>query len=275
MPYDDVQKFSEAAVNKARLLKEHPGKYFLRAVMAGFFIVVAMIFSNVVGNTFQSTDPAWGKLLGGIVFAIAVLLIVFIGAELFTGNNLVMAFGAYDKKVSWAQVGKVWLVSYIGNFVGCLILSVIFVLAGASGTADYYAGFIGNKLSIPAGEMFFRAILCNFFVCLAVACGMKCKNEVAKFFMIILCITGFVVAGFEHCVANMFYIPAGILASLNPAYVAKAEEAYGITAEQIATLTPLHSLANFIPVTLGNMLGGMIFVGLPLYLIYKKNWENK
>ena len=107
MPYDDVQKFSEAAVNKARLLKEHPGKYFLRAVMAGFFIVVAMIFSNVVGNTFQSTDPAWGKLLGGIVFAIAVLLIVFIGAELFTGNNLVMAFGAYDKKVSWAQVGKV------------------------------------------------------------------------------------------------------------------------------------------------------------------------
>ena len=92
MPYDDVQKFSEAAVNKAKLLKEHPGKYFLRAVMAGFFIVVAMIFSNVVGNTFQSTDPAWGKLLGGIVFAIAVLLIVFIGAELFTGNNLVMAF---------------------------------------------------------------------------------------------------------------------------------------------------------------------------------------
>ena len=275
MPYDDVQKFSEAAVNKAKLLKEHPGKYFLRAVMAGFFIVVAMIFSNVVGNTFQSTDPAWGKLLGGIVFAIAVLLIVFIGAELFTGNNLVMAFGAYDKKVSWAQVGKVWLVSYIGNFVGCLILSVIFVLAGASGTADYYAGIIGNKLSIPAGEMFFRAILCNFFVCLAVACGMKCKNEVAKFFMIILCITGFVVAGFEHCVANMFYIPAGILASLNPAYVAKAEEAYGITAEQIATLTPLHSLANFIPVTLGNMLGGMIFVGLPLYLIYKKNCENK
>ena len=105
MPYDDVQKFSEAAVNKAKLLKEQPGKYFLRSVMAGFFIVVAMIFSNVVGNVFQGSDPAWGKLLGGIVFAIAVLLIVFIGAELFTGNNLVMAFGAFDKKVSWTQVG--------------------------------------------------------------------------------------------------------------------------------------------------------------------------
>ena len=111
MPYDDVQKFSEAAVNKAKLLKEQPGKYFLRSVMAGFFIVVAMIFSNVVGNVFQGSDPAWGKLLGGIVFAIAVLLIVFIGAELFTGNNLVMAFGAFDKKVSWTQVGKVWLIT--------------------------------------------------------------------------------------------------------------------------------------------------------------------
>ena len=228
MPYDDVQKFSEAAVNKAKLLKEHPGKYFLRAVMAGFFIVVAMIFSNVVGNTFQSTDPAWGKLLGGIVFAIAVLLIVFIGAELFTGNNLVMAFGAYDKKVSWAQVGKVWLVSYIGNFVGCLI--------------------IGNKLSIPAGEMFFRAILCNFFVCLAVACGMKCKNEVAKFFMIILCIAGFVVAGFEHCVANMAtFVTAALL----------VPGGISLTA----------ALKSMVIVTIGNAIGGGVLLAWPLRMM--------
>ena len=225
MPYDDVQKFSEAAVNKATLLKEHPGKYFLRAVMAGFFIVVAMIFSNVVGNTFQSTDPAWGKLLGGIVFAIAVLLIVFIGAELFTGNNLVMAFGAYDKKVSWAQVGKVWLVSYIGNFVGCLILSVIFVLAGA-----------------------FRAILCNFFVCLAVACGMKCKNEVAKFFMIILCIAGFVVAGFEHCVANMAtFVTAALL----------VPGGISLTA----------ALKSMVIVTIGNAIGGGVLLAWPLRMM--------
>ena len=242
MPYDDVQKFSEAAVNKAKLLKEQPGKYFLRSVMAGFFIVVAMIFSNVVGNVFQGSDPAWGKLLGGIVFAIAVLLIVFIGAELFTGNNLVMAFGAFDKKVSWTQVGKVWLVSYIGNF------SVIFVLAGASGTADYYAGFIGNKLSIPVGEMFFRAILCNFFVCLAVACGMKCKNEVAKFFMIILCISGFVVAGFEHCIANMAtFVTAALL----------VPGGISLTA----------ALKSMVIVTIGNMIGGGLLLAWPLRMM--------
>ena len=159
-----------------------------------------------------------------------------------------MAFGAYDKKVSWAQVGKVWLVSYIGNFVGCLILSVIFVLAGASGTADYYAGFIGNKLSIPAGEMFFRAILCNFFVCLAVACGMKCKNEVAKFFMIILCISGFVVAGFEHCIANMAtFVTAALL----------VPGGISLTA----------ALKSMVIVTIGNMIGGGLLLAWPLRMM--------
>ena len=244
MPYDDVQKFSEAAVNKATLLKEHPGKYFLRAVMAGFFIVVAMIFSNVVGNTFQSTDPAWGKLLGGIVFAIAVLLIVFIGAELFTGNNLVMAFGAYDKKVSWGEAGKVWLISYIGNFVGCLILSLIFVWAGASGTGDYFAGFIGNKLAIPAGQMFFRAVLCNFFVCLGVLCGIKLKSEAAKFLMIVMCISGFVVSGFEHCVANMgIFVTAACL---------------------VPGLSIGAMIKSMVIVTLGNMVGGAVLLAWPL-----------
>ena len=96
-----------------------------RAIMAGFFIVVAMIFSNVVGNVFAGAEePAWGKFLGALVFSIAVLLISMVGGELFTGNNLVMAFGVYDKRVTLGDAGKVWLVSYIGNFVGCLILSL-------------------------------------------------------------------------------------------------------------------------------------------------------
>ena len=183
MNHEDVEKVSNAANAKITLLQNNFLKYFMRAVMAGFFIVVAMIFSNVVGNVFAGAEePAWGKFLGAIVFSIAVLLISMVGGELFTGNNLVMAFGAYDKKVSWGDAGKVWVVSYIGNFVGCLILSLIFVWAGASGTGDYFAGFIGNKLAIPAGQMFFRAVLCNFFVCLGVLCGIKLKSETAKFF---------------------------------------------------------------------------------------------
>ena len=246
MLYEDVQKFSNAAAGKIKLLNEHFGKYFLRAIMAGFFIAVAMIYSNVVGNVFSSVEglAPWGKFIGAIVFSIAVLLIVFIGSELFTGNNLIMAFGAFDKRVSWKDAGKVWLVSYIGNFVGCVIFSLIFVGAGASGTADYFASIIDGKLSIPIPEMFCRAVLCNFFVCLAVACGTKLKSESAKFCMICICISGFVMSGFEHCVANMAI--------------------FTTTLCLVDGISVLDMIRNLVVVTLGNMVGGAILLAMPL-----------
>lgn len=244
MNYEDVQKLSNAAKGKITLLNKSFGKYFIRAIMAGFFIDMAMIYCNVVGNVFSGTMPEWGKFVGAVGFSIAVLLICLVGGELFTGNNLVMAFGAFDKKVTWGEVGKVWGVSYIGNFVGCLVFALIFVWAGASGTADYFAGFIGNKLAIPAGEMFFRAVLCNFFVCCGVLCGIKLKSEAAKFLMIVMCISGFVVSGFEHCVANM-----GIFAT-----------AYCL----VPGLSLGAMLKSMVIVTLGNMVGGAILLALPL-----------
>lgn len=244
MNYEDVQKLSNAAKAKSSLLSNSFGKYFIRAIMAGFFITAAMIFCNVVGNVFSATMPEWGKFLSSVVFAIAVLLIVMVGGELFTGNNLVMAFGAYDKKVTWGEVGKVWLVSYIGNFVGCVFLSLIFVGAGASGTKDYFAGFINNKLTIPVDQMFFRAVLCNFFVCLGVLCGIKLKDEVAKIIMIIICITAFVISGFEHCIANMSIFTTALC------------------------LVPGLSLGaifkSMVVVTIGNILGGAVLLALPL-----------
>ncbi|MDD3278115.1 MAG: formate/nitrite transporter family protein [Lachnospiraceae bacterium] len=244
MPYDDVQKFYNAAKAKAALLKENPGRYFIRSIVAGFFIAVAMIYCNVLGNVFKDSDPAWGKMLGAIGFSIAVLLIVFIGSELFTGNNLMMAFGGYGKAVTWGQVAKVWVVSYIGNFVGCFIFSGIFVLAGASGTKDYFAGFIDAKLAIPMDQMFFRAVLCNFFVCLAVACGTKCKEEASKFFMIVICISGFVVAGFEHCIANMAIFTTAFFL--------------------VPGLSIGAMLKSMLIVTIGNIIGGAVLLALPL-----------
>ena len=244
MNYEDVQKLANAAKAKIGLLNGNFLKYFLRAVMAGFFIDMAMIYSNVVGNVFSANAPEWGKFLGALVFSIAVLLICLVGGELFTGNNMVMAFGAYDKSVSWKDAGKVWLVSYIGNFVGCLILALIFVWAGAAGTKDYFAGFINNKLSIPLGEMFFRAVLCNFFVCLGVLCGIKLKSEAAKILMIIMCISGFVISGFEHSIANMSTFVA----------------AYCL----VPGLSVTAMLKSMLVVTVGNMVGGAVLLAWPL-----------
>lgn len=244
MNYEDVQKISNAAKAKSTLLEEHFGKYFMRSIVAGFFIIAAMIFSNVVGNVFSSESPAWGKFLSACVFALAVLLISMIGGELFTGNNFVMAFGAFDKKVTWKDAFKIWGVSYAGNFIGCLILGIVFVLAGAAGTADYYAAFIPNKLSLGISEMFFRAILCNFFVCLGVLCGIKLKEEAAKVPMIILCIAAFVISGFEHCIANMgnFAVAYMLLPDLS--------------------LTAM--LRSMVVVTIGNIIGGALALAWPL-----------
>ncbi len=245
MNYEDVQKISNASAAKSSLLSNSFFKYFLRAVMAGFFIDVAVIFSNVVGNVFsQSVMPQLGKFLSAGVFSIAVILIVLVGGELFTGNNFVMAFGAFDGKVSWGQAGKVWLISYIGNFVGCLILALIWVAAGASGTAGYFEGFMPNKLAIPAGEMFFRAVLCNFFVCLGVLCGLKAKEEVAKILLIALCITGFVISGFEHCIANM--------------------GTFVVAACTVKGLSIGAMLKSMLIVTLGNMVGGALLLAWPI-----------
>lgn len=244
MNYEDVQKVSNAAVAKANLLENNFGKYFLRSIMAGFFIVVAMIYSNVVGNVFSGTMPEWGKFLGAVVFSIAVLLISMIGGELFTGNNMVMAFGAFDKKVSWTKVGKVWGISYIGNFVGCAVFALLFAGAGASGTKDYFAGMITNKLTIPVGEMFLRAILCNFFVCLGVLCGIKLKSEAGKILMIVMCISGFVISGFEHCIANMgIFVTVGCL----------------VPGVSIAAM-----IKSMVVVTIGNMIGGALLLAWPL-----------
>lgn len=244
MNHEDVQKVSNAAKAKIALLNSDFGKYFMRAVVAGFFIIAAMIFSNVVGNVFSAESRAWAKFLSACVFALAVLLISMIGGELFTGNNFVMAFGAFDKQVSWKDVGKIWGVSYIGNFAGCLILGAIFVWAGASGTADYYASFIPGKLSLSIGEMFFRAILCNFFVCLGVLCGIKLKEESAKVPMVILCIAAFVISGFEHCVANM--------GNFAVAYML------------VPGLSLTAMLRSMVVVTIGNVVGGAVALAWPL-----------
>lgn len=244
MNFEDVMKFDNAAKGKISCLKNHPAKYWLRSVMAGFFITVAAIFCNVTGNVFAADAPYLGKFLSPFVFAIAVQLIVIVGGELFTGNNMVMAFGAFGKTVRWGDVGKVWIVSYIGNFIGCFVFSMIFVGAGASGTADYFGSFIQNKLAIPEFQMFLRAVLCNFFVCLAVACGVKMKSEAGKLIMIFMCIAGFVISGFEHCIANMsvFTIAYALVPGVSMAAILK----------------------SMLIVTVGNIIGGAVVLALPL-----------
>ena len=163
--------------------------------------------------------------------------------------------------------------------VGAVALAYLVYL---SGQYNYTNGALGaftikvalGKVSLSFLPALISGILCNILVCAAVLMASTAKDIAGKSLAIFFPIMAFVISGFEHCVANMFYIPVGMMAAQNPVYVAKAQEAYGLTAEQIQGLTILHSLNNFIPVTIGNILGGMVFVGIPCYFIYKKKWQK-
>lgn len=252
MTEEDQIKMAGAARKKADLANNHIFKYMLQAIFAGLYIDTAVFLSNIVAAVFQPTFPQWGKLLSSFLFSLAIILVVFIGAELFTGNNMTMAAGYYNKKVSLWEVIKVWILSYIGNLIGCLIFAYIFAWSGACKEIlnNYYDSILMNKLNLSAVELFTRGILCNFLVCLAVFVNTRMKSESGKIFVMACVIMTFVVAGFEHSIANMGTFSIGIL---------------------VAGSLPADLLAkSFLFVTLGNIVGGAFVLALPLKLMSTK-----
>ena len=179
---------------------------------------------------------------------------------------------------------KVLVLVFLSNFVGSALVAA---LVNSSGQLHYSGDLMGaftikvamGKVNMSFGAAFASAIMCNIFVCVAVLMAAAAKDISGKVWAIFFPIMAFVISGYEHCVANMYYIPAGIFASGNSAYVKAAQTAYGYTAAQLESLTWGNFVVkNLLPVTLGNIVGGMLFVGLPLYLIHREKLraeENK
>ena len=249
-------------------------KMILLGIMAGAFIALGAATSSTAAHAV--TNVGLSRFVAGAIFPVGLMLITFIGGELFTGNCLT-SMGAMDHRFSWGKVVRDLCIIWLSNLVGALI---IVALTYFSGNLDYSAGLLGaysikvalGKATITPIKGIASGILCNILVCAAILMGAAAKDISGKVWAIFFPIMAFVVGGFEHCVANMFYIPMGMLAATNDTYVAKAAEAYGITADQLANLSVAGFFANQIPVTIGNILGGMVFVGLPCYLAHcKKN----
>lgn len=207
-------------------------------------------------------------------------MIVFVGGELFTGDCLMIA-GVADRKFSVLAMIKTLLIVFFSNMAGAVIIAALVYF---SGLLDYTNGALGaftikvayGKTTIAPFKAVCSGILCNILVCMAVLMATAAKDIAGKVWAIFFPICAFVIGGWEHCVANMFYIPAGIFASMNGSYVAKTEELYGITADQIAANLNIGGfISNLIPVTIGNMLGGMVFIALPLYAIHRSKIVNK
>lgn len=244
----------------------------LLGIMAGAFIALGGATSNVAVHGIK--DVGLSRALAGAIFPVGLMLIVFVGGELFTGNCLI-SMAVLDKKTSIGKMIRNLVIVYFSNLLGALIIDFLIFF---SGELNYSGGGLGAytikvalaKINISPVAGVTSGILCNMLVCLAILAAGAAKDIAGKVWAIFFPIWAFVIGGFEHCVANMFYIPAGMLAASNPDYVAKAEELYGITAEQCAGLTVAGSLNNFIPVTIGNIIGGAVFIGLMYFLIVVK-----
>ena len=166
------------------------------------------------------------------------------------------------------------------NYVGAMLINYLLIFSGNLNYSDgrmgaYLINTAFKKMSITPLQGITSGILCNILVCLAIMMATASTDIAGKIWAIFFPIWAFVIAGFEHCIANMYYIPIGIMATHNANYMEKAQEIYGMTLEQIEGMSHLGSLRNFIPVTLGNLIGGVVFVGVISYLIHKKDWGKK
>jgi formate/nitrite transporter len=235
---------------------------FVLGVLAGAFIGLGAVFSTVVG-----TDSTLGygvtRWLAGIAFSLGLILVVIAGAELFTGNNL-MVMAVASRQVTVGRLLRTWAIVYVGNFVGALSIVAMVALAGWWTLDDKAVGssaltIAATKTSLPFGTIFFRGILANALVCLAVWLATGGRSLTDKILAIVPPIAAFVACGFEHSVANMYFIPMGL--------VLKGKE--GLTsAVGTSSLTITGFLKNLVASTLGNIVGGAILVGIVYWFVY-------
>ena len=247
-------------------------KMILLGILAGFFIAIGGEASSLASHNIANVGLA--RTITGAVFPVGLMMIVLVGGELFTGNTMIV-MAVMQKEATWLQYARNLVVVFFSNLVGSLIIAY---LTYFSGQWTYTDGALGaytmkialGKVNLSFGTAFASGILCNILVCVAVLMAISAKDIAGKILAIFFPIFAFVISGFEHCVANMYYIPAGLIAKTNPQYVEKAEELYGITADKLNALTVGGMVKNMIPVTLGNIVGGAVFVGVLLVLINKR-----
>lgn len=270
-----INKYIEGCQTKVEMSKEN---LMAKSILAGVLIGMGAAASSVAAHTIPDVGVA--RLAAAVVFPVGLMMVILLGAELFTGDCL-MAMSVSDGKQSMTEIIRVLVSVYLGNFIGAAVLALLIVV---SGQLNYSGGMLGaytikvamGKVNVSFVEGVTSGLLCNVLVCAAVLMAICAKDITGKLIAIFFTIMLFVTAGFEHCVANMYYITAGLLAKWNPTYVSLAMEQYGYSLEQMRELNIYHFLiTNLVPVTIGNILGGIVFLGLPLYYMNVRKAEHR
>ncbi len=269
MPPAMAAKAADVGVAKAGM---SASRTFALAVLAGAFIALgAMFATTAVAGAADVIPFGVQRVLAGLVFCLGLILVVVAGAELFTGNNLIVMASA-ERRVRWTRLLRNWGIVYAGNLVGALATVALVFLAGQYEFGDGAVGVSAlataeAKSSLDFGRAFALGIMCNALVCLAIWLTYSARSVTDKILAIIFPITAFVAAGFEHSVANMYFLPIGL------AIKEWGSDAFYATSGVAPTDYPEITLGNavidnLVPVTLGNIVGGSLMVGLAYWLIY-------
>jgi len=250
-------------------------KMLVMSMLAGMFIALAGVGAAIASSTVASASVA--KLISALVFPVGLSMTLVAGSELFTGNCLII-IPVLEKEVKLRAMFRNWCFVYIGNFIGSILVAALTVYSGtfslfSNAAAVSVIKSAVTKVSMTFSDAFLRGILCNFLVCIAVWMSFAAKDVVGKIAGLFLPIMLFVLSGYEHSVANMYYIPAGLFASGNTAYM-EAYTSAGGSSVGVLTWGTLFT-KNLIPVTLGNIIGGMVLVGMAYWFVYLREPEKK
>lgn len=256
--YNELTPIEEAALNarkKRDTWMSSKLHYFIKAMLAGVYIGFGIMVSYKTGEFFFHAGSPSAMMLVAIFFGTALVMIIYGGAELFTSNTMTMTIGTLKKETTWYETFQVWIACYFGNLAGALFFSLLIMLSGLFLSPDksqLLMEVASYKMHGHTLEIFFRAILCNWLVCLAIWLPMHVKGDVAKLLLTLLLVFGFVISGYEHSIANMALFGIALM-------VPHPE-----------TITIWSAIHNIIPVTVGNLIGGSIFVGAFYVYLNKK-----
>ena len=269
-PKETFEKVSEAAKRK---IKMGFTKTLILAVAAGAFIAFAASASSTAIHLMPNTGLA--KSLAGALFATGLMMVVFFGAELFTGNMLI-TISVLKKESKLRGLTRNWMIVYLGNLIGSLIIAFLIFFSKQGNMSDGALGAFTIKTALAKVQLDFipavaLGILCNWLVCMAVWMAFAAKDATGKIWGIFFPIWIFITMGLEHSVANMYYIPAGILLKSDSKFVGLLMDS-GISEQALAGLNWGSFLyKNLLPVTLGNIIGGAVFVAMFAFIAYKKD----
>jgi formate transporter len=269
LPPEMARKGEEIGIRKANL---DFISMFALAVLAGAFISLGAIFATVTWtNPIVDIPWGWGRAIGGLVFSLGLILVIVGGAELFTGNNLIVMAWA-SRRLSTKKLLHNWGVVYLGNIVGALATAGVVFLGKHYQMADGAIGMTALNIGLAKVRLDFLqavmlGILGNALVCLAVWLTYSARNTIGRVAAIVFPISAFVAAGFEHCIANMYFIPFAILIKVGAPDT--FWQAVGASPASYQDLTwGSFFLRNLLPVTIGNMIGGVFFVAAVYWSVY-------